>query len=732
MQIPFRSSICAAGLACVAATAAAQGPAGAKTLTPNAVNDSLLVLAMLDSTVRTTPGDAAAWYRRGMIAWALGDRARAKPEIAALDWTSLGHMADTSLRRAADAAPRNPLYRLSIGKYLLSSGLAITRFSSGSEFDSALALARHDSNGLVHAEAAIEAGRTHWRRYDARENRRMETTPGAGIRSIVAASNTVADENGNSSALSLKNARDLLEQNTMPLPPELNGQADYDAAETLFHEAYDAAPDLPRAFRQYAMLIAAKDRWTELATLARGRVTKAPWDGWAWMTLGLAMQRQKDSRFAAVAFDSAMKNLDPSERARLDRIERILRKSDTAFMERGSEADRAAKLRLYWMFADPLWSRDGNESRIEYLARVTYAELRWTVEELDVHGLDSDRGDIYVRYGPPDIRASFGVDLSQNIETYSTIWAYRTGLMFSFEGAPMYATMRTTLEDQGYVSEVKEAKPVQWDNLSAYKIDSMPTQVARFRGGRDSVDVLVAAEPAYDRIKKSSELGFAPRTDFWLLAGGTVKVFQDSGRLNGPGVRSWTHRVGQGNYVYRVEASTDGGTIAARAAAPIVASVDPLTSFSPHGFGLSDLLLTSSVEPGPTAGPRWRELKLTPIAGTIAFKTELSLVWENYEFGNKDGSAQYHVTVIVQREKSGAGRLMARIIGGVSSAVGIERTDDRVAMRFDRAIPYRAAFSDYVSIGLEETPPGSYRVTLEVTDTVTQKTVARTALFTVK
>jgi hypothetical protein len=86
----------------------------------------------------------------------------------------------------------------------------------------------------------------------------------------------------------------------------------------------------------------------------------------------------------------------------------------------------------------------------------------------------------------------------------------------------------------------------------------------------------------------------------------------------------------------------------------------------------------------------------------------------------------------MQREKSGAGRLMAKIIRGVSSAVGIERTDDRVAMRFERTVPYAAAFADYVSIGLDETPPGTYRVTLEVTDAVTQKTATRTTMITVK
>jgi hypothetical protein len=88
--------------------------------------------------------------------------------------------------------------------------------------------------------------------------------------------------------------------------------------------------------------------------------------------------------------------------------------------------------------------------------------------------------------------------------------------------------------------------------------------------------------------------------------------------------------------------------------------------------------------------------------------------------------------VILQRERSAAGRIAARIVGGVAGAVGIDRTDDRIAVRFDRAVPHAAAVADHVTIDLGETPRGTYRLTLEVTDTVTGRVASRTATLVIR
>src|SRR5690348_15944023 len=122
MRPPILRLLTAASL--FAAAAPAQGPAGARTLTAKAVAESLIVLDQLAPKLTSDSTAAAAWYRTGMVAWALSDRARAVPEMPGLDWTRLSRQADTSLRIAAQLAPNNPQYRLMVGRFLLMSGVS--------------------------------------------------------------------------------------------------------------------------------------------------------------------------------------------------------------------------------------------------------------------------------------------------------------------------------------------------------------------------------------------------------------------------------------------------------------------------------------------------------------------------------------------------------------------------------------------------------------------------------
>lgn len=728
-----RAMIALAAFGSTTFSAIAQGPVGARTLSPAAVAESLAVLRQLDSAIAARPNDAATWYRRGMLGWALSDRARAEPSIRGLDWTLLGRLADTSLRIAAQIEPRNAHYRLMVGKYLLVSGVSITRFAAGGFFEDALTTARADTNGNAHAEAAVESGRVHWRRYDSRADRRIETSPGAAIRSISRAATVSGEEGEMSTTQSLKGIRDALELTTQTLPFDVAGGGDYEKAELLFREAVDAAPGHPRAFQQLAMLLAARSRWNELERHARAQLKVAPWDAWAWMTLGLATHRGADSRVAAAAFDSAMVYMTKEERARLDRVERVLRVADTGVVTRGDAGAQLATRRLYWMFADPLWSRDGNESRIEFLARVTFAELRWTVGELDVRGADTDRGDVFVRYGPPDVVASFGAGSGDDAGEISILWAYNSGLMFTFNGSPTFATARIPYADLEYTDQAFAAQPVRWDNLKSITVDSLPVQAARFRGGADSVDIFLATTPDGERIKASSSLRVTPRADYWLLAGGTVSAHHDSARMTTEGTLSWTKRVRPGVYVYRVEASADAATIAARATAPLTADTDSVSGFSVRGFGISDVLLARTVEPrGAVPKRRWTDFRVAPITGAVPVKGQLSLLWENYGFAERSAAAEYNIAVTIQRERSGAGRVAARVVSRITGAVGVQSGDDRMAVRFDRTMPHAPAIADFITLELGETPAGSYRLTLEITDLVSGRTATRTTRFIVK
>ena len=733
----MRLFIAVAVLLCTAgAPLRAQGPLGADTLNAGAIADSQKVLVAIDKLIEKNPKDAAAWNHRGMVAWLLSDRSKGPNPPPGLDKTTLGRMADTSLRIAAQLAPTNVYYRLAVGRFLLASGMAITRYSAPGFFDAALTIARKGTDSGALAEAAIESGRVRWRRYDALANRRIETKPGAAVRSI---SQAIQPANSSPDAddlatpqMSMKSVLDAIETGSMPLPKDVTGAADLAAAATLFLEAYAAAPASARTFRAVGMVLAEKESWHELELFAKKHLTTVPWDPWGWMSLGLALQRQNQSKFAATAFDSAMVYLAPAERARLDRLERVLPASDSARRASGAAPASAAVANFYWLLADPLWSRDGNESRIEFLARVTYAELRWTVDELKVRGADTDRGDIFVRYGPPNLIAVFGPTVSSSNYTaieemnVSTVWAYPTGLIFVFNGAPTFATAHTAKSDVAMVGAIKQSLPVRWDNLASVRVDSMATQIVRFRGGRDSVDLFVAMEPPVDSMRASSAPGATLRGDVWFLAGNLSVAFRDSVTLTAPGVRNWSLRVSPDLYIIRGEATAAGSMRGGRSTAVVDARDNGTTGVSQKGFGISDMLLSTSAEPRAGAEKRWTDLAITPVVGVLHQNGQLALVWENYEFGQRDGSAKYQVAITLKRERSLPGQIAAGLFGTLAGAAHLDRGTDHAGATFERTLPFAPAFVDHVTLSLGETPAGTYTLTLQVTDQITGKVVTRT------
>ena len=58
--------------------------------------------------------------------------------------------------------------------------------------------------------------------------------------------------------------------------------------------------------------------------------------------------------------------------------------------------------------------------------------------------------------------------------------------------------------------------------------------------------------------------------------------------------------------------------------------------------------------------------------------------------------------------------------------------EDRVIVRYDRTVAHAPVLVDYVTFGLDETPPGEYRLILEITDRATGKTVERVQRFVIR
>ena len=533
------------------------------------------------------------------------------------------------------------------------------------------------------------------------------------------------------------------------------GEADYLEAEKYTRIAFDSAPQSPRAFRRLAQVLAERDRWRELESATRTHLRVAGGDPWGWLILGLALHREGGA-FTGVAavFDSGLTRLPPSEVQRLNRLERVLKPADSTRIAALAPATHAAIQKLYWTSADPLWSREGNESHVEFLVRVVFAELRWSVEEMGVRGADTDRGDVYVRYGPPDAVMASRVSgppcsaTGGDAAWVATSWVYYMSptvkevfdgppqdrpppFSFTFCGMPMFATSYVPPMLQQRFGEITAGDPVRWDNIRAIAVDSMPAQAARFRATADSIDVMIAMLPPFAGIQRVSVLASPVRSDLWILAGGVTSIAHDTSVITAPGVMSFRHRVPAGNYAYRAEASAEGSQYAARATAAFGAGPDSTNAFPTRGFGMSDVLLGTNAS-APRTFRRWTDVAIQPVAGAVAAQSNLALVWESYDLANTNGSAHYDVTISLRPQRSMVGRIAARIVTNVGGAVGIDRKDDRVDMRYERTAPFAPVLVDEISVSLAGTPSGLYRLSVTITDVATKRSVSRDTFLNVK
>lgn len=700
--------------------------------------DSTRALAVLDSVVRAEPRNAAAWHRRGMLLWGMSRSRRSASFIKDPKVIRMITDADSSLRLARQFAPDSAQFATDLGRFFLNSNLATLRWQAPGVFEEGVRAAEAHGTPWEIAEASDELGMAHWRRYETVARRRMTfgsvRFTGDAVDAMAANANYPSE------------ARNFVESMTAEVKSEnWMGRSEYEQALELFTRALTAAPDHPKARRHYYMALADRERWDELADVTTSRVRKAPWDATALFAQGLALYRGGHAAPAQAAFDSALAYVGSEERARLTNLARLLR---TAPRKRGEPSDSAGYATatpegrvvfdsLYWQLADPLSLTPENERRLEFVARVVFAELMWTSDDLDRHGADSDRGEIWIRYGPPRYR--FGLPPSGTTDNRE-MWLYPDGTAYTFLVPPTWGTARYSQTSRTIAEEAKAATGVSWRNVPIEtRIDSVMVQAARFRGTKDSSDVIIVGELPLDSLLHGVELKKVPldvAAGIWtglstVLLRDSTRLTVDAGDLvNAPRVRAWRERLPAGEHVYRVEALQPDAMRGARA-------LGRLRVLADTGFATSDLLVAARVSARESAPPRrWRDLILAPSAGRFARGEPIGLLWETYGLkGNAEGSVRYRVAVtLTRRFESKAGAFVARVVSGVGGSTGLaaQERGGKAGLRYERTAPAGDVALDWLSLDVGAAPAGQYRVTIEVTDLVANRVTTTSRLVRIE
>ncbi len=694
---------------------------------PLALADSLAVagdssgaLASLDTLVRRSPRNAAAWNRRGMLAWSMARSRRRHFALMDQRDISLLRIADSSLRLAARLAPDSARFTLDLGRHFLWEELPQLRLQAPGRFNAALDAARRGGDSALVAEAADEVGMVHWRRYEALAHRRTLIT--------------IARVQPEQYLQDPRSITQLLTNFSLPISPP-PGEIEYQQAIAHFLSATAANPTNQRPLAHSFMALAEKQLWPEMRRRADVVLARMPWVPTAWLARGVASHWLGDDHDASLAFDSALLLMPGDERARYTNLARILRPADSARYAALRGAERSETDRMYWTTADPLLLTAVNEFRLEFLARMAYAELRWTSEDLDLRGADSDRGQIWIRFGPPDSVASFSPDQNgENPAFGSLLWYYaRGGLHFFFNQPPTYGTARLTLPDASVAEETRQRFPVSWGNVRvARQLDSIPVQVARFRAG-DSVDVATYADLPLRSLARGADLSRAPIDVGYIVLDGQAHVMirdstrqlVDTAAANVVQDRAWRFRMAPGFFAFHVEAFQPTSDRAARVA-------DTLRLRADHDFGLSDLLVARNLTSRSDPPTRWTDMLITPSAGRLARRQPFGVLWESYDLAARDGSVTYVVQLTLARtDRSRLANIVARVLGGTSGPFQASANAERVTLSFTRQAAARPALVDYLMVDPGDLPAGRYRLTLEVTDRTSGRTAHRDREITI-
>ncbi len=752
-------------------------PVAARTDTLLAAGDTTGALKYLESQLFPHSSNAAAWYRYGVLQWSKAAPLRNGGYINDAKTVKALQKADSALRLATQFARDSAEYWATLARFNLQSGVGSMRFAAQQQMANALAAATRAGDSAQIAESADELGMATWRRYESTRNRALV---GTGQHAQLQTDGRWSRAHG----------KDYLATFAKKIQPP-TGADDYANAMEQFRTAARTAPTALRYSRHLYMGLAGGNQWEALLTLATKRAASSPFDADARLARGLSLQRLHRIREAKAAFDSALQLMDDAEVGHLFRIDRILptganvltgqRGMDQASFVKLPAAQRETMSALFWTLNDPQTETAENEAQLEFMARVVHADWQWSDALQGVRGVDTDRGDIFVRYGPPDdemtipgissvtqdVSASgkkfeggtlLGGMSSTSQDVGSTIaWIYNSGEVFFFDVAPGFGTARTPLTDQKYVAEVGSVKPAAWENLLVpRRVDSLPVRAVRFRANGDSTDVVIITRLPVRALvaDTASALDSAAvdgtlRTDLAIIDGTARTVTRDSTRtplskdaLTRDAQRSWVRRVGAGAAFVRLDAVHQDAHSDAQRAASATIAIDASYAI---GFTLSDVLLTRALASAPSASApsasapsasaaRWRDLNVTPNVGEYDAGENIGLAWEIYDLAADASANRYRLNITIERiKRGGAAAIAVRVLDGLGALLKQGRgTNDQLSLAFDRGGPAKPVQVEFLTLDWLGESRGDYRLRVDVTDLVANRTSRRETRFRIR
>ncbi|AMW04281.1 GWxTD domain-containing protein [Gemmatimonas phototrophica] len=684
-----------------------------------AAGDTAAALKSLEHAQDRAPRNPEVLYQRGVLL--------ARSTFLRVGDVPRNFVAWRLLDRASELDPQNARYLLEIGRIRLLTPLL--RVEAERIMRKALRVAEEQQDQALIAEITWEIGQIKERRYLTAKDRYLVANAGLMF-------------DPDEAMLRRHYTREFLESNARPIPNV--GATDRTEAEEMYRRGLAAVPTYERSAIGLLGLLYDQKRYEEMRRVVRPFLDARTGGSDLRLAAGLAAYRVNDFAAADTLFESALKLLPLEERDAMTNLGRILRRRDSVSYDALSAADRRLTDSSYWEAADPLLETPENEARLEFLARIAVAELRFTSVDMRQVGWRTDRGLILIRYGEPPVVATFAptnsADYAETTGRITIVWYYpRKDRQFVFSAPPAmnYATFAGPM--RGLAEESREDAPFLLDNVDALRaIDSVAVQVSRFRGANDSTTQLVVSH-AFDPRRLYGAVELDQGSLFTSLYIGRPlnlrQVQRDTVTLTLPASGLFTRTFVQGVPAGPIRVRVEGNDANVSGAVARAHMEIDIARARRDILEMSDVMITERVTSSDDPLGGWQRAGIIPKGDlTMAQREPFSVYWETYGLRPSPekrlkAEVRFRVTLVeIDRSNRNAS---LRFLLDAADFVGLTREgNEELTVRFTREMP--AGTSERTpmvnTIGLGTSPAGLYRLEVVITDLVSGQT-ARSARF---
>jgi len=180
---------------------------------------------------------------------------------------------------------------------------------------------------------------------------------------------------------------------------DLSGRAERAYLRAISHleKVLDVNPKRRSVYDEMMRIYALKGEYLDAMGTLNQMYEYYPEDPALWSYFGIANYKVGNMSVANRAFETAFGFMSEDQKHAYDNLDLFLTDEEKILEETNPEA----YLAKYWASQDPRFLTPYNERKLEHYFRITYADLLYGSEKLDLRGWETERGQILIRYGPP-------------------------------------------------------------------------------------------------------------------------------------------------------------------------------------------------------------------------------------------------------------------------------------------------------------------------------------------